>query len=133
MWRVVPRTTDQRVVGVCWVYTRKIDGENGKPSCYKARWVAKGYSQIPGLDYNELFASVAHKDSIGVFLSFVNHLDLHCDQVDINAAFLNGDLEETIHLAPPEGSGIPSDKVLLLLLKSLYGLKQSPRCFQQGP
>jgi len=40
-----------------------------------------------------------------VFLSLVN-LDLECDQVDIKAAFLNGDLDETIYLAPPEGSNI---------------------------
>jgi len=76
---------------------RKIDGETGKPSAYKARWVAKGFSQIEGIDFNELFAAVAHKDSIRV-LSLVNHLDLECDQVDIKAAFLNGDLDETIYL-----------------------------------
>ena len=64
---------------------------------YKARWVAKGFSQIEGIDFNELFAAVAHKDSIRVFLSLVNHLDLECDQVDIKAAFLNGDLDETIY------------------------------------
>ncbi len=70
-----------RIVGAKWVYTRKIDGETGKPSAYKARWVAKGYSQIEGIDFNELFASVAHKDSIRIFLSLVNHMDLECDQV----------------------------------------------------
>ena len=88
-------------------------------------------SQVEGLDYTELFSSVAHKDSIRLFLALVNHLDLECDQVDIIAAFLNGDLEETIYLSPPEGSGIPSNKVLLLH-KSLYGLKQSPRCFNKA-
>ena len=131
VWDVVPRTPNMRVVGAKWVYTRKIDGETGKPSAYKARWVAKGYSQIEGLDFNELFAAVAHKDSIRVFLSLVNHLNLECDQVDIKAAFLNGDLEETIYLDPPEGSDIPADKVLHLR-KSLYGLKQSPRCFNKA-
>ncbi len=98
VWEVVPRSPDMRVVGARWVFTRKIDGETGKPSAYKARWVAKGFSQIEGIDFNELFAAVAHKDSIRVFLSLVNHLDLECDQVDIKAAFLNGDLDETIYL-----------------------------------
>ena len=55
----------------------------GLPAAYKARWVAKGYSEVNGPDYNEFFASVAHKDSNRVFLSVVNHLDLECDQVDI--------------------------------------------------
>jgi hypothetical protein len=67
---------------------------------------------------------VAHKDTIRVFLSLVNYFDLECDQVDIVAAFLNGDLEETIYMNPPQGSDLPSNKVLRLR-KSLYGLKQS--------
>ncbi len=64
-----------------------------------------------------------------VFVSLVNHLDLGCDQVDIKAAFLCGDLEETIYLPPR--NNIPADKVLHLR-KSLYGFKQSPRCFNKA-
>jgi hypothetical protein len=58
-------------------------------------------------------------------------LDLERDQVDIKAAFLNGDLEETIYLSSPEGSDIPANKILHLR-KSLYGLKQSPHCFNKA-
>ena len=88
-------------------------------------WVAKGYSQVEEIEYNELFSSVGHKNSIGIFLALINYLDLECDQVDIKAAFLNGDLEETIYLCPPEGTEneIPEDKVFKLQ-KSPYGLKQ---------
>jgi len=131
VWDIVPQQRHMRVVGARWVYTRKIDGETGKPTAYKARWVAKGFSQIEGIDFDELFAAVAHKDSIRVFLALVNHFDMECDQVDIKTAFLNSDLEETIYLAPPEGSGIPSNMVLLLR-KSLYGLRQSPRNFNKA-
>ena len=131
VWDVVDRQSKMRVVGARWVYTRKIDGTTGLPSTYKARWVAKGYSQLEGIDYNELYAAVAHKDTIRVFLSLVNYFDLECDQVDIVAAFLNGDLEETIYMDPPQGSDLPSNKVLRLC-KSLYGLKQSPRCFNKA-
>jgi hypothetical protein len=131
VWDVVDRQPQMRVVGARWVYTRKIDGTTGLPSTYKARWVAKGFSQIEGIDYNELFAAVAHKDTIRVFLSLVNYFDLECDQVDIVAAFLNGDLEETIYMDPPQGSNLPSSKVLRLR-KSLYGLKQSPHCFNKA-
>jgi hypothetical protein len=130
VWEVVDRQPNMRVVGAPWVCTRKIDGNTGKPTSYKARWVAKGYSQREGIDFNDLYAAVAHKDTIRVFNSLVNHLDLECDQVDIKAAFLNGDREETIYLSPPEGSDIPANKVLHLR-KSLYGLKQSPRCFNK--
>jgi hypothetical protein len=131
VWTVTDRVPGIKPLKAKWVFTRKIDGETGKPSAYKARWVAKGFQQREGVDYNELFASVAHKDSIRVFLALVNYLNLECDQVDIKAAFLNGDLPEIIYLEPPEGSNIPSHKVLLLR-KSLYGLKQSPRCFNKA-
>lgn len=114
-----------------WVYTRKIDGDTGKVAAFKARWVAKGYAQQEGIHFNEIHASVVHKDSIRVLLSLVNYADLECDQVDIKAAFLNGELEETIYMEPPEGGDIPADKVIKLR-KSLYGLCQSPRCFNQA-
>ena len=130
VWEVVSKTPDMRILKGRWVYTRKIDGTTGKPAAFKARFVAKGYNQVEGLDYNELFSAVAHKDSIRVFLALVNYFNLECDQVDIVAAFLNGDLEETIYMEAPEGSDIPANKVLRLR-KSLYGLKQSPRCFNK--
>ena len=94
----------QRVVKARWVFTQKINGETGQPSAYKARWVAKGYSQVAGLDYNELYAGVAHKDTIRVLLALSAHFNYELDQVDIKAAFLNGELEEKIYLEPPEGS-----------------------------
>jgi hypothetical protein len=87
--------------------------------------VAKTFRQVEGLHYDEL-----HKDTIQVFLSLVNKFNLKCDQVNIVSAFLNGNLRETIYVHPPELSNIPNGKVLLLK-KSLYGLKQSPRCFNK--
>ena len=64
VWDVIPRTNSMKVLKARWVFTRKIDGETGLPAAYKARWVAKGYSQVAGIDYNELYAGVAHKDTI---------------------------------------------------------------------
>lgn len=127
---VLRSQVSKHVLGTRWVYSRKVDGSTGETSAYKARWVAKGFTQIEGLDYTELFASVAHKDSIRVFLALVNYLDLNCDQIDIKAAFLNGDLKEEIYLEPPEGSGIPKTMVIRLK-RTLYGLKQAPRCFNE--
>jgi hypothetical protein len=128
VWELVLRSDDMRVLEARWVFTRKIDGTTGEAAEYRARWVAKGYRQVEGIDHNEIFASVAHKDTIRVFLATVNYHRLLCDQVDIKAAFLNGDLREIIYLAPAEGSGT-SPKYVYRLKKSLYGLKQSPRCF----
>lgn len=131
VFQIMPRTSDMHVLKARWVYTRKIDGDTGKVDAFKARWVAKGYAQQEGIHFNDIHASVVHKDSIRVLLSLVNYADLECDQVDIKAAFLNGELEETIYMEPPEGSDIPADQVIKLC-KSLYGLRQSPRCFNQA-
>lgn len=131
VWETVPQAPDQQPIPGKWVFTRKIDGETGKPAKFKARFVVKGFKQIKGRDYNEIFATVAHKDSIRVLLSIVNHLDLECDQVDIKGAFLNGDIDCNIHISPPEGMPIPSSMVLRLK-KSLYGLKQSPHLFNKA-
>jgi hypothetical protein len=84
VWEVIDHTAGQRAVDGKWVLTKKIDGATGKPCKYKARWVAKGCKQIEGIDYNELFAAVAHIDSIRLFLALVNYYDMECDQVDIS-------------------------------------------------
>jgi hypothetical protein len=128
VYQIVERTKDMRVLRARWVFTRKIDPETGEAAAFRARWVAKGYTEIEGLDFQEIFASVAHKDTIRIFLALVNWAKLHCDQVDIIAAFLNGVLKEELFLEPPEGLDIAPGKVLKLN-KSLYGLRQSPRCF----
>lgn len=62
-----------RDAGARWLYTRKIGESTGLPSTYKTRWVAKGCFQVEGIDYNKLYAAVAHKDTNEVFLSLVNH------------------------------------------------------------
>lgn len=131
VYTVVDRTPEMRVIGGKWVYTRKIDGESGMLAAFKARWVAKGFSQLAGVDFDEIFAGVAHKDTIRVFLALVNHDNLECDQVDIVAAFLNGDIDKVLYMDPPEGSGIPAGKVVRLD-KCLYGLHQSPRQFNKA-
>jgi hypothetical protein len=66
VWEVVDRQPNMRVVGARWVYRCQIDGNTGKPTSYKARWVAKGYSQREGINFNEFYAAVAHKDTIRV-------------------------------------------------------------------
>jgi hypothetical protein len=131
VWDVVDQQPEMQVVGARWVYTRKIDGTTGLPSTYKACWVAKGYSQIEGIDYNELYAAVAHKDTMQVFLWLVNYFDLECDLVDIAAAFLNGNFDKKIYMDPPQGFDLPNNKVLLLR-KSLMALNNHPALLWQS-
>ena len=94
----------------------------------KVRIVAKGFRQVPGVDYNETYAPVVSLSIVRLFLCLVNLLDLECDQMDVVTAFLNGDLDEEIFMEVPAGFRDPSRPNLVCrLLKALYGLKQAPR------
>jgi hypothetical protein len=97
---------------------------------YKARLVAKGYSQQEGIDYNDTFAPVVKFSSIRILLSLGAYYDWEIHQMDVNTAFLNGELEEDIYMKQPEGFVIPGKENLVCKLnKSLYGLKQSGRAW----
>ena len=90
--------------------------------------VAKGYSEIPGIDFNDVFSPVVKHSSIRALLSIVAMRDYELDQLDVKTAFLHGELEEDIYMDQPEGFVIPGKEHLVCKLKkSLYGLKQSPR------
>ena len=96
----------------------------------EARLVAQGYTQREGLDYNETFSPVVQPESVRsvTALSCQEGLKLH--QMDITTAFLNGDLEETVYMNQPEGFVANGQEHLVCRLKkSLYGLKQSSRCW----
>ncbi|KAG8472343.1 hypothetical protein CXB51_034269 [Gossypium anomalum] len=88
----------------------------------------KGYSQIPGADFTDVFSPVVKHSSIRALLGIVAMHDLELKQLDVKTVFLHGELEEDIYMQQPEGF-IVSEKedYVCLLRKSLYGLKQSPR------
>jgi hypothetical protein len=94
---------------------------------FKARIIAKDYSQCPGLDYNESFAPTFRPATLCIIMAMSAVEDLELRSVDITAAFINGDLEEEIYMNQPEGFHIGSPSKVCHLRKSLYGLKQSAR------
>ena len=102
----------------------KVDGSVER---YKARFVAKGFTQTYGIDYQETFTPVAKINSIRVLLSLVVNSNWVLHQLDVKNTFLNVDLEEEVFMSPPPGfeESVGVGKVCKLK-KSLYGLKQSP-------
>ena len=75
-WKIVPRTIDKSVVGSKWIYKVKQD-DDGSVEKYKARFVAQGFSQIEGIDYEETFAPVARYSSIRTILALSAHMGWH--------------------------------------------------------
>ncbi|KAK8930622.1 hypothetical protein KSP39_PZI016617 [Platanthera zijinensis] len=94
------------------------------------RLVARGYTQAQGIDYQETFAPVAKMNSIRVLFSVAASRRWELLQLDIKNAFLNDDLEEEVYMDIPPCSVIKGSKgKVCRVLKSLYGLKQSPRAW----
>ena len=114
-------------VGGRWVYSVKI-GVDGTEK-FKARYVAKGYSQIQGIDYHDTFAPTAHITSVRVLLQIAVQYDLIVHQMDVKTAYLNAPIDCEIYVDQPEGFEVKSShgKIACRLNKSLYGLKQSAR------
>jgi len=127
-WTLVKPPSGKKIVGCKWVFKKKVDGSRPESFRYKTRLVAKGYSQVQGVDFNEVFSPVVKHTSIRVLLSLVAIKDLELEQLDVKIAFLHGDLEEQIYMKQPEGfEVVGKENHVCLLKKSLYGLKQSPR------
>ena len=110
-----------------WVY-KIITHSDGSIERYKARLVARGFSQEYGIDYEETFAPVARLTLVRSLLAVAAARHWHLSQMDIKNAFLNGDLTEEVFMQPPPGSSVPSNKVCKLR-RALYGLKQAPRAW----
>ncbi|GJW94099.1 retrovirus-related pol polyprotein from transposon TNT 1-94 [Tanacetum coccineum] len=88
------------------------------------------YRQEDGIDFEELFAPVAHIEAIRIFLAYATHKNMVVVQMDVKTAFLNGILKEEVYVSRPEGF-VNQDHLnhVFRLKKALYGLKQAPRAW----
>ena len=128
-WELVPPPEGKNIVGSRWVLKVKRN-EDGSIDRFKARLVAQGYSQVRGVDYEEVFSPVARYTSVRSLLALANAQDLEIHQMDVKTAFLNGSLDCEIYMSQPEGFVDPDrPNHVCKLKKSIYGLKQSARCW----
>lgn len=119
-WKLVEIPKGQKALTCRWVLCQKQDGR------FKARLVARGFEQQQGIDYNETFSPVARHASVRLLLSIAASEGMNIMTFDVKTAFLNGNLDETIYMYQPEGFDDGTGRVCKLL-KSIYGLKQSSK------
>lgn len=126
-WDLEPPSPAQNVIGCKWVFTTKYLS-NGLLNRYKARLVAKGFTQQYGIDYSETFSPVIKSTTIRLVLEVAVGKSWPIKQLDVNNAFLQGELTETIYMKQPPGF-VDRDRPhhVCRLRKPIYGLKQAPR------
>ncbi|CDO69616.1 hypothetical protein BN946_scf184851.g4 [Trametes cinnabarina] len=124
-YNLVEPLPNANIVGCRFVFHIKRDAD-GSITQFKARLVAQGYTQMPGVDFNETFAPVTKLSSICTILALTARYDWELEQMDVKSAYLNGRLDEEIYMRQPPGSAPAGLKHLVChLKKTLYGLKQA--------
>nr|GEW50710.1 copia protein [Tanacetum cinerariifolium] len=101
------------------VYRNKLD-ENGVVSQNKDRLVVQGYNQQEGIDYDETYAQVARLESIRILLAYAWSLDFKLFQMDAKSTFLNGFINEEIHVAQPSGFIDNESHIMFINSRKLY-------------
>ena len=129
-WEIVKLPPGKRAIGSRWFMKVKTNAD-GSLDRYKARMVAKGYSQRPGFDFKETFAPTVRYSTIRIILAIAALEDLELRSLDISHAYLNGELEEEIYMRQPEGFEVGGPEYVCKLNKSLYGLKQAGRVWNK--
>lgn len=102
VWEVIPRPEGKSIVTSRWLYKIKYAAD-GSIEKYKARSVARGFSQIEGVKYEETFAPVARYSSIRTVISVAAEMGWKIHQMDVKTNFLNGLIEEDVYIEQPEG------------------------------
>jgi hypothetical protein len=112
-----------------WLFHHKLTSD-GSLDRYKARWVLRGFTQRPGVDYDETFSPVVKFATVRDVLSLALSRDWVIHQLDIKNAFLHGTLTETVYYSQPTGFIDAAHTDLVYQLnRSLYGLKQAPQAW----
>jgi hypothetical protein len=129
-WSLVSLPKGRKPISCKWVFKIK-HGVDDEVEGYKARLVVRGFTQTFGVDYNKTFAPVAKFVSICCIFALAAIEDMEIHQMDVKTTFLNGDLEEKIYMEQPQGFTQKGEHLVCKLHKSSYGLKKSPRAWNQ--
>ncbi|KAI7963842.1 hypothetical protein MJO29_004269 [Puccinia striiformis f. sp. tritici] len=127
IWTIELVPDGKRVMGARWVFVEKRSSD-GKLIKLKARYVAKGYAQIAGVEFQDTFAPTATFVSLRLLLTVAAKCDWPVYSFDFVAAYLHSPIDEEVWVRPPEGLDVPKGYACKLM-KALYGTKQAARCW----
>jgi hypothetical protein len=110
----------RRIICNCWVFDKKTDGRK------RARLVAKDFSQVEGIDYDDIFSPVVRYELVCLMVALAVLQQWHMSSVDVKTAFLYGELDEELFMEQPEGfKKKGQEHKVFHLKKALHGLKQA--------
>ena len=101
VWTLVDLPDDRQAIENKCIFKRKM-GADGSFTIYKARLVTKGFRQVQGVDYDEIFSLVVMLKSVWIMLAIATFYDYEIWQMDVKTAFLNGFLKEELYMMQPE-------------------------------
>ena len=90
------------MIGTKWVFRNKLN-EDGKATRNKARLVCKGYAQVEGIDFEEMFSPMARMEAIRMILAYACYKRIKVYHMDVKSTFLNGEVEEEVYIEKLEG------------------------------
>jgi hypothetical protein len=127
VWDIVSRPKDKSMVSSKWIYKIK-HAADGSVEKFKARFVARGFTQKEGINYEETFSPVVRYTSIQAIISLASVLGWKLHQMDVKTTFLNGKIEQEVFVEQPDGFVLHNKGThVCKLRKALYGLKQAPK------
>ena len=130
-WELVDLPAGAKAIGLKWIFKIKRNA-NGSINKYKARLVAKGYIQRHGVDFDEVYAHVARIETIRFLIALASSRGWEVHHLDVQTAFLHGDLKEDVYVAQPKGFAVEGKEGKVYKLhKALYGLCQALRAWNE--